>query len=194
MNILLVDSSARTGNSDSRKLGERLAIRFGETTGTSMRRRNTNIGLHLLTEAHLDAYFTEASRRTTAQKKLTEISDLLIGELKACDRLIITMPMYNFNIPTSLKMWQDLVMREDETFVTVPTGIIGQLKNKKAYIIITTGGLGRNNPNNLLERLTRMFLNGMGIEDQTYIHADNLAYDYENSLKLAQKQIDELEI
>ena len=194
MNILLIDSSARVDASDGRKLGERLATRFGEISGATMCRRDVNQGLHMLSEAHLAAYYTPAHQRDAAQNKLIEISDLLIEELNVCDRLIITMPMYNFNIPTSLKMWQDLVMREGETFDTVPTGIVGKLNGKKAYIIITTGGISRTSQDNLLEPLTRMFLKGIGIEDQTYIHADNLAYDLENSLKAAQRRIDGLEI
>ncbi|MBL1420005.1 MAG: NAD(P)H-dependent oxidoreductase [Alphaproteobacteria bacterium] len=194
MNILLIDSSARIGASESRKLGERLATRFGEIPDATMCRRDVNQGLHVLSEAHLAAYYTPANQRTVAQKELIKVSDILIEELRTCDRLILTMPMYNFNIPASLKMWQDLVMREGETFDTVPTGIVGKLKHKKAYIIITTGGTGRASPDNMLEPLTRLFLSGIGIEDQTYIHADNLAYNHENSFKAAQRQIDELEI
>lgn len=194
MNILLIDSSARVEASDSRKLGERLATRFGEISGATMHRRDVNLGLHLLTEAHLAAYYTPAHQRTPEQNKLNQISDILIDELRACDRLIMTIPMYNFNIPTSLKMWQDLVMREGEAFDTTPTGIVGKLKGIKAYIITTTGGTGKNSPDNMLEPLTRVCLSTMGIEDQTYIHADNLAFDRDNSLKLAQRQIDELEI
>ena len=194
MNILLIDSSARVETSDSRKLGERLATRFGEISGATMCRRDVNQGLHLLTEAHLEAYYTPADQRTPAHNELNQVSDVLIDELRACDRLIMTIPMYNFNIPTSLKMWQDIVMREGETLDTTPTGIVGKLMGKKAYIIITTGGTGKNSQDNLLEPLTRLCLSTMGVEDQTYICADNLAFDMENSLKAAQRQIDELEI
>lgn len=194
MNILLIDSSARYEASDSRKLGERLATRFGEVSGATMVRRDVNEGLHLLTEAHLGAFFTPADKRTAAQDKLNEVSDVLIAELRHCDCLIITIPMYNFNIPSSLKMWEDLVMRENETFITTETGIDGLLKDKKAYVVITTGGTDTSGPNHLIEQLTGLCLSTMGIEDQTYIHASNLAFDLDNSIKAAQRQIDELEI
>ena len=36
-------------------------------------------------------------------------SDELIAELKASDLVIIAAPMYNFNIPTQLKNWIDLI-------------------------------------------------------------------------------------
>lgn len=194
MNILLIDSSARVATSDSRKLGERLATRFGEQSGATMVRRDLNEGLHLITEPHLEAFNTPFANRTQEQNQLNKISDSLISELRDCDRLIITMPMYNYNIPTTQKMWQDLVMREGETFRTVSTGVVGLLKNKKAYIIITTGGVAHTSADHLLVPLTKLFLGGMGIEDQTYIHADCLAFDLDNSLAKAYAQIDSLEI
>lgn len=194
MNILVIDSSARVAQSDSRKLGERLVNHFGTIPGTTLVRRDLNQGLHLLSEQHLAAYNTHANTRTAQQNKLLETSNILIAELRACDRLIITTPMYNYNIPSSLKMWQDLVMRENETFKTIPTGVEGLLKGKKAYVIITTGGVSHNSADHLLQRLIELFLTGIGITDQTFIHADNLAYDRENSLARANSQIDELEI
>lgn len=194
MNILLIDSSARRSASETRKLGERLAARFGENQPATLCRRDVNDGLHLLSEEHLVSFFTPADQRSEAQKKLVELSDTLINELRDCDQLILTIPMYNFNIPTSLKMWQDLVVRENETFVTTETGITGLLENKKAYVIMSTGGTDKASENNLIEKLTGLVLSAMGIDDQTYIYADNLAFNLEDSLIAARKQIDELDI
>lgn len=190
MNILLIDSSARKDVSDSRKLGERLATRLGESGDATMVRRDVNDGLHLLTGEHLGSFFTPADQRSAQQKKVIETSDMLIAELKQCDTIIITIPMYNFNIPSSLKMWEDLVMRDTETFITTETGINGLLEGIKAYVIITTGGTPKDSENNLIEKLTGLCLSTMGIDDQTYIHADNLAFDAENSLRTAEQQID----
>jgi FMN-dependent NADH-azoreductase len=44
------------------------------------------------------------------------LSDTLIAEIEAADTLIISVALYNFSIPDSLKLWIDLVCRARKTF------------------------------------------------------------------------------
>ncbi|NRA87366.1 MAG: NAD(P)H-dependent oxidoreductase [Rhizobiales bacterium] len=189
LNILHIDSSARIQGSHSRALGAYLIEQFKQKTECNICYRDVNIGLHLLTPEYMSAFYTKPAERSKKQNELTKISDQLVAELKQCDKLVITLPMYNNNIPASLKMWQDLAMRDGETFCSKQRGIVGLLKNKQAIIIVTTGGMPNKDDDFLIEKLTRLFLNAMGITDQTYIHATELAYNQQASIAAAQQQI-----
>ena len=57
-------------------------------------------------------------------------SDELVAELKGSDLVIIAAPMYNFNIPTQLKNWIDLVARAGVTFRYTETGPEGLLTGR----------------------------------------------------------------
>ncbi len=50
------------------------------------------------------------------QQEALALSDELIAELQAHDVIVINAPMYNFNIPTQLKNYFDLVARAGVTF------------------------------------------------------------------------------
>ncbi|MCJ8322699.1 MAG: NAD(P)H-dependent oxidoreductase [Rhizobiales bacterium] len=194
MNILWVNSSARQQGSDSRALGAQLVDKFQQSGVANICQRDLNNDLHILDDEFLQAAYLPSHDRSPSQVLKLKMSDILVQELKNCDALILTLPMYNFNIPASLKIWQDLVMREGQTFKTHATGIKGLLNGKKAYIITTTGGVAHTSADYLLKKLTRLFLNGLGIVDQTYIYADNLAYDRQKNLDKAQTQIAELKL
>ena len=74
-------------------------------------------------------------------KKMFELSDKLVEELKVSDVIIISAPIYNYGPPATLKAWSDLAARVGETFKFKPNGRReGLLKNKKAYLVITSGG------------------------------------------------------
>ena len=45
-----------------------------------------------------------------------ELSDKLVLELKESDVIIISVPIYNFGPPATLKAWSDLAARVKETF------------------------------------------------------------------------------
>lgn len=194
MNILCVNSSARQLGSASRELGAQLINKFEQTGTVNICQRDLNNDLHIIDEDFLKAAYTAPHKRSPSQVKKLKTSDMLVQELKICDVLVITLPMYNFNIPASLKIWQDLVMRNGQTFKASSTGTKGLLRNKKAYVIITTGAVAHTSADYLLEKLTRLFLNGIGIVDQTYIFADNLASDRQKNLDNAQSQIANLKL
>jgi FMN-dependent NADH-azoreductase len=49
-------------------------------------------------------------------KEALALSDELIAELQANDVIVMAAPMYNFNIPTQLKNYFDLMARAGVTF------------------------------------------------------------------------------
>lgn len=47
--------------------------------------------------------FANSEGRTARQQTAVELSEQLIAEIEAADRLVIGVPMYNFGVPTQLK-------------------------------------------------------------------------------------------
>lgn len=75
-----------------------------------------------------------------AAKPSLQLSETLIGELEATDRLVISTPMHNFTVPATLKAWLDQIVRFGRTFKSTPEGKIGLLRDRPAFIIIAAGG------------------------------------------------------
>jgi FMN-dependent NADH-azoreductase len=65
---------------------------------------------------------------TPRQQEALALSDELIAELKGNDVIVIAAPMYNFNIPTQLKNYFDLVARAGVTFRYTEKGPEGLVK------------------------------------------------------------------
>ena len=68
------------------------------------------------------------------------------------------------------------------------------LKNKKAYLVITSGGTNLNSNEDFLTPWLKFILNFFGIEKVETISADQMALDYEKSIKEAHAQIDKIKL
>ena len=72
------------------------------------------------------------NEQTEQHKKMFELSDKLVLELKESDVIIISVPIYNFGPPATLKAWSDLVARVKETFKYNEDGSrVGLLQDKQ---------------------------------------------------------------
>lgn len=72
---------------------------------------------------------------TPRQQEALALSDELIAELKAHDVIVIAAPMYNFNIPTQLKNYFDLIARAGITFRYTEKGPEGLVTGKRAVVL-----------------------------------------------------------
>ena len=126
-------------------------------------------------------------------KKMFKLSDQLVKELKESDVVIISAPIYNYGPPATLKAWSDLAARVGETFRFKPNGRReGLLKNKRAFLVITSGGTKLNSNEDFLTPWLKYILNFFGIEKIDIICADQMALNYEKSIKDAEKQIENI--
>lgn len=135
----------------------------------------------------------ETSLLSDEQKTARALSDKLIAELKAHDVIVITAPMYNFSIPAQLKHYIDFIARAGETFSYTETGSVGLLKNKKAIILTSRGGIHKDQPSDLIVPFLKQFLAFIGINDLQFIMAEGTAFGEEHtqqSHQQAQKEID----
>ena len=92
-------------------------------------------------QAWIGASYTPADQRTPQQKTLLATSERLIQELEAADEIVIGVPMHNFSIPSSLKLWIDQVVRAGRTFSYGADGPKGSLSGKRATLLVATGGV-----------------------------------------------------
>ncbi len=93
-----------------------------------------------ISQSWVQAAFTPADSRTAEQKALLAPSDELIHELETADEIVIGVPMHNFSVPASLKLWIDQIVRSGRTFAYGASGPQGLLTGKKATLLVATGG------------------------------------------------------
>jgi FMN-dependent NADH-azoreductase len=102
-------------------------------------------------------------------------SEALIEELLWADHLLLGVPMYNLNVPSTLKAYLDNVVRINRTFTFDQTTYVfqGLATNKKALIITPSAGnfvvgteLGGMN---FCDTYLRSILGFIGINDVTIV-------------------------
>ena len=194
MKIYQIDSSARKEGSTSRALAKKLLDKIKKPEDEIIYRDldDEMVFVSGLTESGMKI---EKKDQTEHHKKMFELSDTLVKELKESDIIIISAPIYNYGPPATLKAWSDLAARVGETFRFKPDGRReGLLKDKKAYLVITSGGTKLNSKEDFLTPWLKFILNFFGIENVDTICADQMALDYEKSIKDAEKQIDQLKL
>ncbi|MBP2197839.1 FMN-dependent NADH-azoreductase [Pantoea cypripedii] len=117
------------------------------------------------------------------QQEALTLSDALIAELQAHDVVVIAAPMYNFNIPTQLKNYFDLIARAGVTFRYTEAGPEGLVKGKRAVILSSRGGIHKDTPTDLLTPYVKVFLGFIGITDVNFVFAEGIAYGPEVATK-----------
>ena len=94
---------------------------------------------------------------------------------------------------TPKKQIEKILNKRGETFRFKDNGRReGLLKNKKAYLIITSGGTKLNSREDFLTPWLKFILNFFGIEKVEIVSADQMALDYEKSVKEAEDQINKI--
>ena len=192
MKIYQIDSSARKKGSTSRALAKKLLEKIKKPEDKIIYRDLDDEMLFVagLTESGMSIPENE---RTDQHKKMFDLSDKLVKELKESDVIIISTPIYNFGPPATLKAWSDLAARVKSTFKYSSDGKqIGLLENKKVYLVITSGGTKIGGKDDYLTPWLKYVLNFFGIKNIQTISADQMSIDYEKSIKDAERQIDEI--
>ncbi|MFM4942747.1 FMN-dependent NADH-azoreductase [Aeromonas bivalvium] len=120
-------------------------------------------------------------------------SDELIAELKGSDLVIIAAPMYNFNIPTQLKNWIDLIARAGVTFRYTETGPVGLVENTRALVVSPRGGMHVGNATDLVTPYMRTVLGFIGIKEVDFIYAEGMGMGPEAQAKGIEEARSQLE-
>ena len=192
MKIYQIDSSARKEGSTSRALAKKLLNKIKKPNDEIIYRdlNDEMVFVSGLTESGMNI---DEKDQNENHKKMFELSNQLVKELKESDIIIISAPIYNYGPPATLKAWSDLAARVGETFKFKPNGRReGLLKNKRAYLVITSGGTKLNSKEDFLTPWLTLMLNFFGITDIKIISADQMSIDYEKSIAKAEKEIENL--
>jgi len=197
MNILQINSSARTQGSQSTVLARELTARLQAVhPDATLTLRDLAVTPHpVLDEAALQALFTPAEARTPAQAARVALDDALIAEIQAADIVVLGVPMYNFGVPAQLKNWIDAIAKVKVTFAYTDKGPQGLLTGKKVYVALTRGGLYRNTPADTQVPYLKSVLGFLGMTDVEFFYAEglNMGPDAaEKGLAFARAQIDEV--
>jgi FMN-dependent NADH-azoreductase len=110
--LLHIDSSVQGDRSVSRRLTARAAARWSAThPGSAVTYRD-------LAESpipHLDAAtgparLLAADERTPAQEASFSLSAALVDEIRTADTILLGLPLYNFNAPSTVHAWVDHIV------------------------------------------------------------------------------------
>ena len=194
MKIYQIDSSARKEGSTSRALAKKLLNKI-KKPGDEIIYRDLDDEMVFVSGLTESGMKIDKKDQTDHHKKMFELSDKLVKELKESDIIIISAPIYNYGPPATLKAWSDLAARIGETFRFKPNGRReGLLKKKIAYLVITSGGTKLNSPEDFLTPWLKFILNFFGINHVEIVSADQMSLDYEKSIRDAEAQIDKIKV
>lgn len=181
-NILRIDASMRKAGSYSRNLLDELIKQLNEDKNTNIKDskiviRDLANGIPLINEQWINANFTAVEERTEDQRKSLTLSDTLVDELNNAQLIVIGLPIYNFGVPAAFKAWIDQVVRAKLTFQYTDNGPVGLLRNKKAYIIVASGGTQLGSELDFISDYIRHVLGFIGIKDVTIIDSSGIGRD-----------------
>ena len=179
--LLHVDSSPMFQTSVSRQLTEEFVQKWRAhyPDGTVISRDLNHTQLAPVTAQWIAAAYTPEESLSSEQKQILELSDALIAELEAADEYVIGVPMHNFSIPSTAKLWIDLIARRGKTFTYAEGRPKGLLRGKKATFLVASGGkydAGTALASfNFIEPYLRAVFAFLGVTQTTFIHAGGTA-------------------
>lgn len=193
--LLKIQSSLFNSQGQSSTLVNRFAEKWQaqHPEGTVVSRNLAEEPVPHLNLDRFQAFTTAPDEMTREQREVVAYSDALIEELSNADVIVFGVPMYNFNVPSTLQAYFDHIARAGVTFRYTENGPKGLIKGKKAYVVISRGGIYGEDHSQT--SYVRQILGLVGITDVEFIHAEGLAMNDSarvESLTAAQNRINQL--
>ncbi len=189
-NILQINSSGRYEESITRQVSDLVVETLkGNSASQESVNRDVAAGLPFVSEAWINSNFTAADERTEEQKDLLGLSNELVAELENADHIVIASPIYNFSIPATLKAWIDLIARAGLTFRYTENGPVGLLENKKATIVMASGGVPIGGEMDMASNYLKLALGFVGISEVNVIDATTINVSGDENHASAETQI-----
>lgn len=174
--LLVVKTSPRGDHSISRNMTRRFVAdwRAAHPTGEVVDRDLMETDLRFIGAPWLQAYFTPPEQHSPEMQAELRLSDELVGELLACDHLVIATPVYNYNVPAALKAWIDSIVRKGMTLGFDGKGLV---TGKTATVLMASGGVyTEGSPirdRDIATQYLRLILGVIGITDVTVVAGGN---------------------
>jgi FMN-dependent NADH-azoreductase len=172
--LLVVEASPRGEDSISRNLAKMFVEQWktAHPGGEVVERDLAKIDLPYVNLPWLGASLTPIEKHTPEMKDVLRVSDELVAELLAADRIAIGTPVYNYNIPANLKSYVDHIVRKGLTLGSTGEGLI---HGKKCTVLMASGGVyTEGSPirdRDIATMYLRLILKVIGIEDVTFVAA-----------------------
>ncbi len=119
--------------------------------------------------------YTPPDQHTAEHKAALKLSGEIVAEVQAADTILITTPMYNFQVPAVLKAWIDHLVRVGITVNYTDKGPVGTLTGKKVIVIVASAGAyekGTHSENyDMLTPYLKHVLGFTGLTDVTFLSA-----------------------
>jgi len=191
LHVLRIDASSRYEGSVTRQLTDEFVSQLVDGHQPLQVERNdlAHADLPFINEDWINANFTPVDQRTPLQRQTLAQSDMLVKQLQDMDILVLGVPVYNFSVPAALKAWIDLVARVGVTFRYTENGPVGLLKNKKAYVVLASGGTPIGSAIDFASGYLRHVLGFLGIDDVELISAERINAKGAASAQNARQQI-----
>lgn len=174
LKLLVIEASPRGENSISRSLAKKFVEQWktahpdGEVTELDLAESD----LPYVNLPWLGASLMPAEQHTPEIKKVLRVSDEFVTELLAAGHIVISSPVYNYNIPANLKSYVDHIVRKGLTLGMMGKGLV---HGKKCTILMASGGVyTEESPIRNRDVATvylRLILKVIGIEDVTFVAA-----------------------
>ena len=179
--ILHIISSIQPKESYSIQLGNAIIEKIQEKYPNSTVEESNLVGLEIphLNPESLRKLFTPKEYLNEEEKESIKFSDNLLQQLQMADIIVIGAPLYNFTIHSALKAWIDQIVRPGIAFTYSEEGIVGLIKNKKAYLALSSGGVYSDGLSHFSEYALnhlKTVLEFIGITDVSTYRAEGLAY------------------
>jgi len=176
--ILRIDSSARQADSVSRDLGDEVVRRLqAGSPGASVVSLDLGPGMPHIDHDWVTANLTPAEQRSPQQRERLTASDQAVSALQRADAVVLTVPVYNFSVPSVLKAWIDHVCRAGLTFRYTPNGPQGLLADRPVYLVMASGGVPLGSAVDFASGYLRQVFRFIGIEDVRLVGAERVAAD-----------------
>lgn len=126
-----------------------------------------------------DFAVSQQSAADVSQQGSASLSEELIRELQSSDVVLISTPMHNFTVPSTLKAWIDHVARVRWTFDVSPGGKIGLLRDRPVFVAVSSGGRfsgERTRQPDFLTPYLKVILGMIGLHDLTFFSVEGTAF------------------
>jgi len=174
-NLLLIQSSPRGKDSISRQLTQELLekIRAREEISVTERDLSAHPLPHLQAE-QLEAFFTPPDKRSPGLQLAVKLSDEVVSEFLRSDIVVLSVPMWNFSVPSVLKAWIDHVVRAGITFSYGPEGVKGLVSSKIVYVVSSSGSILSNGPLDFLGTYLKAVFGFLGLIDVRFVRVEGI--------------------
>lgn len=178
--VLHIISSPNGSKSFSNQLGNAIIQKIQQAhPGSTVRVRNlTQHPFPHLEEAALAAFGKDAGDEGTDRTAAAH-SDQAIAELEQADIIVISVPFWNFGIPSVLKAWVDHIARAGKTFRYTEQGVEGLVQGKTVYVALASGGIYSSGPMqgyDFASTYLKAVLGFMGMTDLKTFRVEGVAY------------------